>query len=278
MGDASRYPPRRLPGVPLPSDIYDRDYFLSDYCEGATEFHAGRGVSPLKALQLTMLAVEPGLRVLDAGCGRGEVLLACAKAGARVAGIDYAEAAIEISRETLADVEGADVRQGSVEELPWPDESFDRILCGDVVEHLDPDQAVRAFREFHRVLAPGGLLLIHTSPNRLFRQITWPLARPILRLAGFRRNVEALDFWLDEALRYHVNEQTVHSLRRAVRAGGFDKVRVWLDPNVIRGGEHHLTSGLELSPFAKIAAYLAAMRPFRMFLSNDLYAIAWKPA
>ena len=46
------------------------------------------------------------MRVLDAGCGRGEVLLACAARGAEVAGADYAEAAVELTRETLAAVPG----------------------------------------------------------------------------------------------------------------------------------------------------------------------------
>lgn len=262
--------------MPLPSDIYDRQYFLSNYCEGSTEFLADRGLSALKALQFEMLGVAAGMRVLDAGCGRGEVLLACARAGAAVAGIDYAEAAVEISRETLSEVEGADVQRGSVDTLPWPDDHFDRILCGDVIEHLDPEQEVRALAEFRRVLAPGGMLLVHTSPNRLFRQVTWPLARPVLRLAGFRTNADALDFWLEEALRFHVNEQTIFSLRRAMRTAGFDDAQVWLDPNVIRDGAHHLTTGLDISPFARLAGRLAALRPFRLFLSNDLYAVGHK--
>jgi 2-polyprenyl-3-methyl-5-hydroxy-6-metoxy-1,4-benzoquinol methylase len=258
----------------LPSEIYDHDYFLSDYCEGHERFAEDRGLSPLKERQLAMLGVTPGTRVLDAGCGRGEVLLAAAALGAQVAGIDYAQAAVEISLQTLAEVPGADVRRGSVDDLPWDDGSFDRIICGDVIEHLDERQAAGALREFRRVLAPGGMLLLHTAPNRLFREVTWPLARPVLRAAGFGTNADRLDFWLEEAKRFHVNEQTLHGLRRTVRAAGFRDVRVWLDPNVIRSGEHHLTAGLQESPLAALAARLAARRPFRLLLSNDLYAVA----
>lgn len=260
--------------MPLPPDLYDRTYFLSNYCEGAEEFLQDRGLSAIKARQVDALGPRPGLRVLDAGCGRGEVLLACARAGAEVAGMDYSEAAVEISRETLADVPGADVRQGSIEALPWPDGHFDRALLGDVIEHLDPDQADRALRELHRVLRPGGLLLVHTAPNRLFLEVTWPLARPVLRRIGFRRNVEALDWWIAESKRYHVNEQTVHSLRRALRRAGFRRPRVWLDPNVIRGGGHHLTEGMEESRPVALVARFAALRPLRLWLGNDLYAVA----
>src|SRR6266702_4517630 len=146
--------------MPLPPELYDRCYFLSNFCEGAEEFLADRGLSALKAAQLEALDPKPGMRVLDAGCGRGEVLLACARRGAEVFGIDYSEGAVELSRETLAEVPGAEVVSGSVEALPWPDASFDRIVFGDVIEHLHSAQAKRALLELHRVLRPGGLLVI----------------------------------------------------------------------------------------------------------------------
>ncbi len=260
--------------MPLPSEIYDRAYFLSDYCEGHAEFAAGRGLSALKAHQVALLAPAPGVRVLDAGCGRGEVLLACAAAGAQVAGIDYSAAAVEIAHETLADVPGADVVQGGVERLPWPNGHFDRVLCGDVIEHLDPGQADAALREFRRVLAPGGRLLVHTAPNRLFRTLTWPVARPLLRLAGHGATANRLDWWLTEAERFHVNEQTLHGLRRAVRRAGFGEVRAWLAADVVREqGGHHLTQGLDGSPLVRLAGRVAAARPARLLLSNDLYAV-----
>jgi ubiquinone/menaquinone biosynthesis C-methylase UbiE len=225
-----------------------------------------------------MLGPGPGVRVLDAGCGRGEVLLACAAAGSEVAGLDYAEAAVEISRETLAGVEGADVRQGDVTRLPWDDASFDRVIFADVIEHLDPDQADGALREFRRVLRPGGVLLVHTAPNRLFLDVTWPVARVVLKAAGRGESVRALDEWLAMAEQYHVNEQTVHSLRKAVRAAGFPDARAWLDPNVLRSGEHHLTSGLTEGSLMAVVGRIASLRPLRMFLGNDLYAMARRPA
>jgi ubiquinone/menaquinone biosynthesis C-methylase UbiE len=260
--------------MPLPPELYDRGYFLSNYCEGAEEFLDGRGLSALKRRQVALLAPRPGMRVLDAGCGRGEVLRACALAGAQVAGVDYSADAVAIARETLADAPEAELVHGSVEELPWPDASFDRILFGDVIEHLDPPQAARALREFRRVLRPAGTLLVHTAPNRLFLEFTWPAARPVLKALGFAGNVDGMDFWISESKRYHVNEQTLHGLRRALRTTGFRDVRAWLDPNVIRGGGHHLTAGLSDSPVVRAVARVGALRPLRLFLSNDLWAVA----
>lgn len=259
----------------IPPDVYDRDYFLSEICEGYDEFQEGGGVSHNKSKQVRQLAPGPGLRILDAGCGRGEVLLACAAAGAEIAGLDYSEAAVQLTKETLAAYPDADIRRGDVTALPWPDDSFDRIQFSDVIEHLDAPQTVPALAEFRRVLKPGGHLLVHTAPNRLFMTVGWPLSRPFVRLLGHGDIADRVDHWFDIATEYHVNEQTVHSLRRALCDAGFQDTRVWLDPDVLRSGQYHLLSGFDSAP-VRLARRLAALRPLRLFLGNDLYGLARK--
>jgi ubiquinone/menaquinone biosynthesis C-methylase UbiE len=260
--------------LPLPSDIYDREYFLSETCEGADEFHHDKGLSPLKRRQVAHLAPAAGLRVLDLGCGRGEVLLACARHGAEVAGIDYAEAAVEISTETLAEVPGADVRRGDVTALPWPDASFDRVLSGDVIEHLERKDGEAMLREARRVLRPGGRLVVHTAPNRLFLELAWPVARWPLLWAGHGEPVRRLEAWVAASKRYHVNEQSLYSLRRSLRRAGFRDPRVWVDPNIVRDGSHHTTEGLERSWMVRMGQRAAALRPVRLIAGNDLWAVA----
>ena len=261
--------PRRIP-----PDVYDTEYFLSHTCEGAEEFHAGRGVSALKRRQVGLLAPGPGRRVLDLGCGRGEVLLACARAGAEVCGLDYAAAAVAISRETLADVPGAEVVQGDVTRLPWPAGHFDAVLNGDVIEHVVPEDALRMLREVHRVLKPGGRLVVHTAPNRLFLALTWPAARPLLRLAGHGETVAKLDHWIAWSKDFHVNEQSLHGLRRSLRRAGFAGPRVWIDAAIVRDGSHHTTEGLRDSRFMAAGQRLATLRAVRLFGGNDLWAVA----
>ena len=90
--------------------LYDNSYYHSNYCEGSAQFMNGRGLSPLKTRQVARLAPAPGRRVLDAGCGRGEVLLGCAQAGAVVAGIDFSPDAIAITRDTLGRARGRSAR------------------------------------------------------------------------------------------------------------------------------------------------------------------------
>lgn len=260
--------------MPLDSSIYDRDYYLSDRCEGWRRFAHDRGLSPLKDRLVAMLEPAPGIRILDAGCGRGEVLLACSRTGADVAGIDYSEAAVALTKETLAEAGDVDVRQGDVTTLSWPAASFDRVLLGDVIEHLDPDQVEPALREAHRVLAPGGMLVIHTSPNRLFLRVGWPLARAALKVAGHGASAARIADWIEQSKRYHTAEQSVFGLRRSLRGAGFEKVRVWIDGDVIRGGGHHLVEDIAESRLLRAAAAVASTRPLRTLLGNDIYAVA----
>jgi ubiquinone/menaquinone biosynthesis C-methylase UbiE len=255
-------------------DVYDEAYFLSNTCEGAEEFHTGRGLSALKRRQLKYLDPVPGKRVLDVGCGRGEVLLACAAAGAGVAGIDYSPAAVRISLQTLSEVAGAEIVQGDVTTLPWPDASFDAVLSGDVIEHLVPEDAEAMLKEAHRVLRPGGKLVLHTAPNRLFLRVAWPLSRWPLRLTGHGATVERLDAWVAASKRYHPRELSLFSLRGALRRAGFTDPRVWIDPEVVRDGRHHTTEDLVNSRFMRVSLRIAGSRPFRIFAGNDLWAVA----
>ena len=262
--------------MPDPSEPYDHDYFLSDRCEGYEYFREGQ-LSMVRKYELDLLRLRPGLRVLDAGCGRGEMLLACAREGAKVAGVDYSAAAIELTQQTLADVGDADVRRADLTALPWPDDSFDRVLCGDVIEHLDPEQTAPTLSEFRRVLRPGGMVLIHTAPNRLFRSVAWPILRPLLRLAGAREAAQTVEDYLDDLRKYHFNEQSLRSLRRHVLRAGFENAQTWIDPDVIRSGSHRLTRGMDRGFLFKAGARVGRIWPLIMLMGNDLYATGYKP-
>lgn len=259
----------------IPPDVYDRDYFLSEICEGFEEALEGQ-VSFNKAKQVRILGPRPGLKILDAGCGRGETALALAKEGAEVAGLDYSAAAVELTREMLAEVQpDADLRVGSVTELPWDDDTFDRIQFSDVIEHLDPPQTVPALAEFRRVLKPGGYVLVHTAPNLLFMNYGWPAARPFVKLAGHREIAAKVDGWFEIAEDYHVNEQSVFTMRRNLREAGFSDPHAWIDPDVLRGGQFHLLDGFE-GPVVKLAKRVAALRPVRLFMGNDVLGVGVK--
>jgi SAM-dependent methyltransferase len=100
-------------------------------------------------------ATAGGLRILDVGCGVKPYLPYFATA-AEYVGLDVAD-------NPLADL------QGSAEELPVDDASFDIVLCLQVLEHLE--DPARAVRELHRVTRPGGRVLASTHGTQVYHPL-----------------------------------------------------------------------------------------------------------
>jgi ubiquinone/menaquinone biosynthesis C-methylase UbiE len=105
-----------------------------------------------------------GRRVLDVGCQWGATSIALAKAGADVCGIDVYEpfvrgAAARAARHGAA----AEFRTAAGEALPYPDASFDAVVCVNVIEHVRSHD--RTVAELVRVTKPGGHVFLE-GPNR----------------------------------------------------------------------------------------------------------------
>jgi len=110
--------------------------------------------------RLLELALERAPRdVLDAGCSSGYLARPLSEAGAHVVGLELDPVAADLARAWCADVLVGDVESM---ELPFAPESFDVVLCGDLIEHLrNPAAALARLRPFLR--ASGRLVL--TTPN-----------------------------------------------------------------------------------------------------------------
>ena len=119
---------------------------------------------------------NPGDRVLDAGCGCGlDTFIASFLAGpsGTAMGIDISEQMLALPRAAAGKFNNGNIefREGSVENLPFEDSSFDLVLSNGVL-NLVPDKAV-AFSEIARVLRPKGamvaadLLVIETIPQEI---------------------------------------------------------------------------------------------------------------
>jgi 2-polyprenyl-3-methyl-5-hydroxy-6-metoxy-1,4-benzoquinol methylase len=97
-------------------------------------------------------------RLLDVGCGRGELLWAAREEGWDCEGIDPSPAYLEWARQNL----GIEARLGTVEEAGYPDGRFSAVTMGGIIEHLyDP---LGTLQEVWRILEPGGLLWLD-APN-----------------------------------------------------------------------------------------------------------------
>jgi SAM-dependent methyltransferase len=110
-----------------------------------------RVVEPL----LDAAEIGPRERVLDVATGPGYVAGQAAARGAATIGLDNAEAMLSIARRRHSQIE---FRRGTVEELPFPDRSFDAVVGNFILLHVGrPKQAVA---EFVRILAPGGRIAL----------------------------------------------------------------------------------------------------------------------
>jgi SAM-dependent methyltransferase len=116
----------------------------------------------------------PGDTLLDVGCGTGAMTATFERHGIQSTGIDVVPEFVRIARESHPSTE---FRVAEAEDLPFAAESFIFVTLASVLEHVR-DWRV-ALAEAARVLAPGGVLYLHTS-NRL-----WPLQAEIKYFPGF---------------------------------------------------------------------------------------------
>jgi SAM-dependent methyltransferase len=94
----------------------------------------------------------PNRRILDVGCGAGNMMHHLSHYG-QVVGVDLYSKPLEVARQR-----GLDVQEGSADDLPFDDQTFDVVTLLDVVEHVPNEHGV--FAECRRVLKPGGKLLV----------------------------------------------------------------------------------------------------------------------
>ncbi|HEX9294808.1 MAG TPA: class I SAM-dependent methyltransferase [Polyangiaceae bacterium] len=108
-----------------------------------------------------MATLPAGARVLELAPGPGYLAIELAKRGAfRVSGLDISESFVRIARDN-AGAEGLaiDFRQGNASQMPYPDESFDFVVCQAAFKNFtDP---LGALNETYRVLVPGGRASIY---------------------------------------------------------------------------------------------------------------------
>jgi len=132
-------------------------------------------LSDMRAKTIAELGLAPGMSVLDAGSGVGELAIGLAShvmPGGLVVGIDLNPDAVYRAK-AAATAAGAtvDFRVGDIRELPLEDDQFDAVRSERVFQYLDQSEASRAAAEMLRVAKPGGIVQI-IDPNHLQTAIT----------------------------------------------------------------------------------------------------------
>jgi cyclopropane-fatty-acyl-phospholipid synthase len=139
----------------------DRQYSCAYYTDPSNSLEQAQ--ADKKAHIVAKLAIEPGMKVLDIGCGWGGMALYIhEKTGAEVLGITLSEEQIKIARERAAAAGVADKVRFELVDYRALTGAFDRIVSVGMFEHVGTPQYRTFFRKVRELLTPEGVMLLHT--------------------------------------------------------------------------------------------------------------------
>ena len=148
---------------------------------------------------------RPG-RLLDVGCATGGLLREALACGWEVAGVEISPASAEVARQTY----GLDVRTGTLDEVRWPEQTFDAVTMIHTIEHVyQPSQVVA---EVFRILKPGGVFYCQTPDFHHY-------ATRVAHYFGLMKDSDPID---PTGHPYHFTPKT---LSRVVQRQGFRILR-----------------------------------------------------
>jgi len=134
----------------------------------------------------------------------------------------------------------------------------------DVIEHLHDWELRIVLKSVWESLKPGGMVVVHTAPNKLRWTVLYTVARFLAR--AFRGEKLPYNGRSRTDQIVHVNEQTPFSLRRHLRKSGF-AVRIWTDEPVGKGAS--------LVGFRRLTRILR-MQPLKSIFGFRIWAVGWK--
>ncbi len=159
-------------------------------------------VRELRQRTATLARMQPGDAVLDVGCGTGTLAMEVARRvgrACRVAGVDPGTQQIARARRSAARRNlPIDFQIGVIEQLPFPDQTFDVVLSTLMMHHLPTPLKRQGLAEIARVLKPGGRLVI----------------------ADFKRKKDRAG----QAARFHAGGSSMQDLAALVKDAGFSQV------------------------------------------------------
>lgn len=126
------------------------------YTDAADPYYLEQSTQRIANAHRLLSLIPAGGRLIDLGCACGFLLVAARERGFFVQGVEMSAWASQHARDAF----GLDVRTGTLEAAGLPPASYDAVVLADVIEHLtDPRRTLQAI---HRVLRPGGRLLLLT--------------------------------------------------------------------------------------------------------------------
>jgi ubiquinone/menaquinone biosynthesis C-methylase UbiE len=198
----------------MPSHRDRRDRVTRHFTELGARWNAmyasatpiGHGLTTRLRCCADLLGDVTGKRLLDLGCGTGALVPLIRSTLLEYDGIDVAPTMVAAAQDRIRTLDLGPrfrVREGDVESLPFPAESFDAVVALGLLGHVDDPR--RVIREAFRVARPHALLIFsterRTSVNHMMVSAAWP-ARAALRLLTRRRaTIPPVIFYSDASIR-----------------------------------------------------------------------------
>ena len=185
--------------------------------------------------------IKSGDKVLDVGCGNGRLVKLFNNVNVSYTGVDNSQNLLNIAKKNFPEHKFLD---GSALDLPFPDNSFDKILFIAVLHHI-PSAALRqkALKEIYRVLKPGGFIFImnwhYSSPKFRSMLTKFTLAKIIGK--------SELDFgdvyigWGNTEIKRYVHIFTKAEMKKLLKSSGFKVVKNYTSEYSKRGFRNIVT-------------------------------------
>jgi cyclopropane fatty-acyl-phospholipid synthase-like methyltransferase len=230
--------------------LYTESYFMEN-ATGHDEFKTFEGkfeqLIDKFRMVISYLDLNRSARLLDIGCGRGELVIYHALNGGEATGVDFSAEAIKLAKSKASKLNaGCKFQLSSFEKID-EEIKYDRIVSIDFIEHISVEEGKAFFKKCYNLLNPGGRLLVYTFPNTIRRRYGYKLIRALSIIKGKPMPKKEPDTISDHYKQYHLNEQNYFSLKRSAKNTGFRKVRVeYIDLSI---KESFLKSVLIHTPF-----------------------------
>lgn len=161
------------------------------------------------------LQLKDGDKILDAGCGDGFYLHLLSRLGKyQITGLDFDKNALKSAKKNLKGVKNVTIMHGSVLELPFKANSFNKVILTEVAEHLPDD--LQGLKEIYRVLKPGGTLVL-TVPNHNYPLLWDPVNKVLEATTG--KHIKS-GFWAG-IWNQHIRLYYPEEIKKVVKKAGF---------------------------------------------------------
>ena len=236
---------------------YTPSYYLFD-CGGFDSYKRTKGkeLDPRLRAVADIASLKNQGRVLDLGCGRGELAYHFCKRGHAVTAVDYSRNAIELAN-TCFDGEddlrtNVEFREGSVTTVILEGD-YDLAIASDLIEHLSADEVSLLYGRVSEHLRTDGIFVLHTSPNLWYYRWAYPRKKKIAASVGAYLPAQPRTRY---ELMVHINEQSPRVLKRQL-SKHFEHVLIWFG-----------------DPFDPGSSLLQKFGKREMYSATDLFAVA----